>query len=273
MVTRRRRGPAPPAATVCAVVEVHDPHAGGVAALRGDVADRHADDGAARGDDEDLVVEADHEGRDHVALLGGELDAPHALAAAALAVELVELGALAVAGVGDDAGSRRRRGRRRRTRPRRSGLQLHAPHAGGRPAHGPHVVLGEADGHARLRLTMKMSSPPLVGMTRTSSSSSRRLMAMSPAAQRRVVLGELGLLHLALAGGEEQVPVRLVVAGVDDRLDRLVGLQRQQVDDGRAPRRAVLHRDLVGLEPVHPAPVGEEQQVGVGRGRVMMWVT
>ena len=31
------------------------------------------------------------------------------------------------------------------------------------------------------RDTMKMSSPPLVGMTRTSSSSSRRLMAMSPA--------------------------------------------------------------------------------------------
>ena len=29
--------------------------------------------------------------------------------------------------------------------------------------------------------TMKMSSPPLVGMTRTSSSSSRRLMAMRPA--------------------------------------------------------------------------------------------
>ncbi len=30
------------------------------------------------------------------------------------------------------------------------------------------------------RATMKMSSPPLVGMTRTSSSSSRRLMAMRP---------------------------------------------------------------------------------------------
>ena len=61
------------------------------------------------------------------------------------------------------------------------GLHLHAPHAGRGPAHGPDLVLGEADGHARLRLTMKMSSPPLVGMTRTSSSPSRRLMAMSPA--------------------------------------------------------------------------------------------
>ena len=46
----------------------------------------------------------------------------------------------------------------------------------------------------------------------------------------------------------------------------LAGLERQQVDDGGAAGRAVLHRDLVGLEPVHPAPVGEEQQVGVGRG-------
>ena len=32
-----------------------------------------------------------------------------------------------------------------------------------------------------LRLTMKMSSSPLVGITRTSSSPSRRLMAMRPA--------------------------------------------------------------------------------------------
>ena len=47
---------------------------------------------------------------------------------------------------------------------------------------------------------------------------------------------------------------------------RSSGRQRQQVDDGRAPGRALLHRDLVGPQPVDPAPVGEEQQVGVGRG-------
>ena len=46
---------------------------------------------------DDLVVEADHERRDDLALAAGELDADDALATAALAVELVELGALAVA--------------------------------------------------------------------------------------------------------------------------------------------------------------------------------
>ena len=45
------------------------------------------------------------------------------------------------------------------------------------------------------------------------------------------------LLHLPLLGGEEQVAARLVVAGVDDRLDALVGRQRQQVDDGQCPGR------------------------------------
>ena len=101
-------------------------------------------------DHEDLVVEADHEGGHHVALLGGELDAAHALAAAALAVEVLELGALAVAGVGDDehgdvvaAGVE--------AHDLVLGPHLHAAHAGGGPAHRAHVVLGEADGLAELR--------------------------------------------------------------------------------------------------------------------------
>ena len=122
-------------------------------------------------DDEDLVVEADHERGDHDALLGRELDAPHALAAAALAVELVELGALAVAGVGDDEDARRRRGRRRRTRPRRSARSfMPRTPAAARP-------MGRTSSSVKrmvmpLRATMKMSSSPLVGMTRTSSSPS-----------------------------------------------------------------------------------------------------
>src|SRR3546814_801367 len=82
--------------------EVHDPHAGGVAALAGDLPDGHADERAPGVDHEDLVVDADHERGDHEALLGGELDAPHALTTPALHVEVLELGALAVAGVGDD---------------------------------------------------------------------------------------------------------------------------------------------------------------------------
>ena len=75
------------------------------------------------------------------ALAGGELDAAHALAAAALAVEPVELRALAVARLGDDAGwlvSSRATSTRHHLV---VDPELHAPHAGGGPAHGPHVGL------------------------------------------------------------------------------------------------------------------------------------
>ena len=116
------------------------------------------------------------------------------------------------------------------------------------------------------RLTMKMSSPPSVSMTRTSSSPSRRLSAMSPSRRLRVVLVERRLLHRALAGGEEQEALAGEVAGVDDRLDRLARLQRQQVDDRHALGRALPLGDLQRPQAVHLAAVGEEQQVGVGGG-------
>src|SRR4029079_18745944 len=54
-------------------LEVHHPDAGGVTALRRDLAHRRADHDAAAGDDEDLVVDADHERGNDEALLRGEL--------------------------------------------------------------------------------------------------------------------------------------------------------------------------------------------------------
>src|SRR5436305_776213 len=84
------------------LLETHDAHASGVATLRGDVARRHADGDAGRRDQEQLVVETDHEGGDDVAAPRRELDALDAHRAPALAREALELGALAVAGVGDD---------------------------------------------------------------------------------------------------------------------------------------------------------------------------
>ena len=74
------------------------------------------------------------------------------------------------------------------------------------------------------------------------------------------------LLHHAVARGKEQVRAVFVRAGVDDRFDVLVGLQRDEVDERGAARGAVLHRDLVRPQPVHAAAVREEQQVRV-RGR------
>ena len=44
-----------------ALVEVHDPDTGGVASLRGDLAGLGPDDHAARGDQQDLLVQRDHE--------------------------------------------------------------------------------------------------------------------------------------------------------------------------------------------------------------------
>ena len=122
-----------------ALVEVHHPDAGGVATLRGDLAGRGADDHAAGGDQQDLLVERDHEGGHHRAPLAGQPDAAHALAAAGLAVEALELGPLAVAGVGDDQDV----GVVRRHVARHDGValaQADAAHAGGVAAHGAHVL-------------------------------------------------------------------------------------------------------------------------------------
>src|SRR4051794_11853755 len=78
------------------VVDVHQPDAGGVAALRGDLAHVHPDRHPTAGHGDDVVVETDHERRDHHALAAGETDADDALPTAALNIEPVELGALAV---------------------------------------------------------------------------------------------------------------------------------------------------------------------------------
>src|SRR6266508_4376085 len=72
------------------------------AASGGDLAHRHANHDAARRDHKDLVVQRHHEGGDHEPAPGSELDALHALDAPALPREVLQLGALAVAGVGDD---------------------------------------------------------------------------------------------------------------------------------------------------------------------------
>ena len=50
-----------------------------------------------------------------------------------------------------------------------------------------------------------------------------------------------------------------------DRGDPLVGLELDQVGDGFAPAGDADVGDLQGLQPVDPADVGEEHQVGVGR--------
>src|SRR5207248_5318728 len=96
---------------------------------------------------EELVVEADHEGRDDIAAPGRELDSLDAHGAPTLAWETLELGALAVAGVGDDEDvdvvARHVTGHDLVT-----GLEAHPNDASGRATHGPHCVFVEPAGLA-----------------------------------------------------------------------------------------------------------------------------
>ena len=138
-------------------------------------------------------------------------------------------------------------------------------HAGRRAAHRPHVVLVEADRHALAAdhedvvAAAGLDDPhQLVAVAQVDGD-----QAVAPA---RVVGVERRLLHRALAGGEEQEALAGEVAGVDDRLDLLARLQRQQVDDRHALGRALALGDLQRPQAVDLAEVGEEQQVGVGRG-------
>ena len=117
-----------------------------------------------------------------------------------------------------------------------------------------------------LRVTTKMSSSPDVATTRDQLVAVAQVDGDEALPAGLVVLAEGGLLHLALRGGEEQVLVGRELAGRDDGLDRLVGRQREQVDDGRAPWPCAPSSGSRGPQPVDLAPVGEEQQVGVGRG-------
>ena len=101
-----------------AVVQPGDPHPGGVAALRGDLVDAHADDVAAGREHEDLVVGRHRERGHHGTPGGGDPHAPHALAAAALAVELRRAGCACRGRWRSRTASPRRRGPRRSSRPR-----------------------------------------------------------------------------------------------------------------------------------------------------------
>ncbi len=125
-----------------------NPHPGGVPTLGRDLLDLHPDDIASRGEHEYLIVGHHGERGHHRTPGSGDLHTPHALAATALAVERLELGALPVAARAHEQHHRAVLDHRRAHHGVLGVLELHAPHAGGGPAHRAHVVLGEADGHA-----------------------------------------------------------------------------------------------------------------------------
>src|ERR1700730_17386513 len=110
-----------------------------------------------------------------------------------------------------------------------------------------------------LRLTMISSSVPALVVL-------PQIECDDPVPPGRVVGGELGLLDDALPRGDHQVLVGCEVLGVEDGRHRLLGAEGQDVTDGDPPGDAFLLGDLVGLDPVHLAAVGEHQHKGVVGG-------
>ena len=251
---------------VALLLELHDLDALGAAAAGADVADGGADQHALLGDHQQVLSAVHHLDGHHLAGLGGHVVVPHALAAPARQPVLLHRGLLAVAVLGDGEDV-----------PPRGGpggahhvvavLQPDAPDAHGLPAHGPHVVLVEADGLAvpggnedLLRAVGLPHRDQLIPL----------LQGQGPdAAGADVPQGRhRQALDGALPGDHHQVPaqLRLHVPGVDHGAHRLPGLHRQDVDDVGAPGGLSGGGDLVALLPVGPAGVGEEQDVVVCGG-------
>ncbi len=130
---------------------------------------------------------------------------------------------------------------------------------------GPGLVLGEADDHAGLGgdhdLALAVGAQGLDDLVALVEADG--LDAAGPG--MRVGL-QLRLLHLALAGDEEDVAARGEVAHGHAGGHPLALAQGQEIDHGLALGLAPALGHLVHLEPVHLAEVGEEQQRRVGGG-------
>ncbi len=83
--------------------------------------------------------------------------------------------------------------------------------------------------------------------------------------QRRVVRGELRLLHDAVLRAEDEVLRFAEVARLHDRTHGFVLPERQRVDDRAALRLTGAERQLVHLQAIDLADVREEEDVIVRR--------
>src|SRR5438552_3889927 len=245
-------------------VEVDDAHAHRVTALGRHVVRVHADDLAFRGDHEDVGAGPDLQHAHHRAVAAARLDVDDALARAALQPVLLERRPLTVAalGQGEDLGALLHDvGRDDLV----ALVHLDAAHAGGAAAHRTDLVLREADGHAQLGGDHDLAAA--VGAARGDDGvavlEADGLDAAGPRVRVRL---ELGLLHLPLLGAEEDVAAGAEVLHGHAGGHRLALAEREQVDHGLALGLAPALGDLVDLQPVHLAEVGEEEEVRVRGG-------
>ena len=200
---------------------------------------------------------------DDIARLLRDLEVDEPLAAAVLGAVLARLRALAVA-LGRD---RQDLGVRREcihADDLIAVVEADALDTAGRAAHRAHIVLAEDNGHAPLRAedhvalaVRELDADELVIVIEVD--------GVEAALVQVLELDEARLLDDAFLRGHEEVGIRIEALDLDDRRDLLVLLELQQVDDGRAFRRAARLRDLVCLEMVDAAAVREEQDRVVRR--------
>src|SRR6266566_5116009 len=244
-------------------LEVDDTHAPRVASLRRHIGDVEADHLALRRDDQDVVALAHLEHGDDVAVAAAGLDVDDSLAGAALQAILVERRALAEApfGDGEDADA---------LQDDVGGddlvalVELDALHAAGAPPHRAHFFFREADAHAELGrdhdLALAVGASgrhhPVVIVQ------SDRL---DPTGARMRVRLELGLLDRALLGREQDVAAGGEIAHRHTRRDHLALTEREEIHHGLALGLTSALGNLVHLQPVDLAAVGEEQEIRVRR--------
>jgi hypothetical protein len=314
-------------------VEVQEFYALGAAACGANALGVDADDFAELADDHHLAGLVDEVDAGDLAVLGRGLDVDDALAAAGLEAVLVDVGALAVAVLGDreDEAGREAEllveffelgrglfgedrsgelgwvaGELERCGGSRLGgevdgcfdlvletlgggefeallvaglvgrsdrgaddvvalLERDAAVTGGRTTHRPEVLLVEADGHA----VVGGEEDDLLAVGDAGGDELVVLLDVDGDDAARHHVGEVlqrGLLHRAVASGEENVLVLFgQVADGEDGNDFFAGLQRDERGHGLALACGADVGNLIHLEPVDAAGVGEAEEISVRR--------
>src|SRR4051794_6585890 len=230
-----------------------------------DLAGGGPDHTSGGGDRVQLVVESDDERSHQRATPAVVLERQHALPAPTLHRVVLDRGALGIPArgghqhepVGLDHGEREQPV---------AGVETHPEHAGRRAAHRAQRLIAGVEPD---RLALGGDQQQVVGRRAQHGADELVVFAEVDADEAagavRVEVGEPRLLDQTGAGGQDQVRGRLVVLDLHDLGDVLVRLQCQQVRHVLAAGAAVRLGQLVGLEPVHPALGGEEQDPVVRR--------
>ena len=246
-----------------ALLEVHDLDAGGDPAEHGDRVDfRPYHDPLVR-DDEDLVAVVDAEAAHELAGLLDDLVALDAHAAAALELKVFRPRPFAETFFGElehviALGSQLDRD------DLVAFSQHNAPDAHRAAARRPDILLRKANAHALARRQNNI-------LAAARKLNSDQLVALAEGDRLEAVLSDVGKrfhrrpLDRALAGRKEDVLFLLKLPERQDCRHVLLGLQLQQVDEGRASGRPARLRDLKRLDLIRPPLIGQEEQIVVVR--------